>query len=146
MKMGVYVQKFGIHGKGLFAREYIEAFRFIIEYTGESISNDEDKLREAREKEQNKVLSYRFRIDKHTVIDGDSTEGNDSRFINHSCKPNSRARVISLNRRKHIIIYARRGIQIGEEITSNYNFDREINDLDRIECSCGEKACGGFLN
>ena len=50
------------------------------------------------------------------VIDG-GVNGNEARFINHSCEPNCE----SVTRGKRIWIYALRDIQPGEELTYDYN-------------------------
>ncbi|KAF8847839.1 SET domain-containing protein, partial [Acephala macrosclerotiorum] len=147
-KKKVVVRDSTINGLGLFAGEFIKQGNIIIEYAGEEISEEENTIREARDKEQGKVLSYRFRIDRRTVIDADGAErkGNESRYINHSCRPNSKVRVCRLNGRRHLIFYALRNIAVEEEITFDYKFELEIDSSDRIKCRCGTKDCRGFLN
>jgi hypothetical protein len=145
-KKKVDVGKSNIHGLGLFARDFIQQCHMIIEYTGEAISHEEDQIREMRDKEEGKVLTYRFKLDKRTVIDAATCEGNESRYINHSCRPNSGARTIPLNGRRRLIFYALRDIDAGEEITYDYKFVPETDSSNRIECQCGEESCKGFLN
>jgi histone-lysine N-methyltransferase SETD1 len=145
-KKKVDVGKSNIHGLGLFAGESIKLGHIIIEYTGEAISHEEDQIREMRDKEEGKVLTYRFKLDGRTVIDTAACEGNDSRYINHSCRPNSGARTIYLNGSRRLIFYALRDIRVGEEITYDYKFVPETDSSNRIECRCGEESCKGFLN
>ncbi|MEX0930575.1 MAG: SET domain-containing protein-lysine N-methyltransferase [Candidatus Paceibacterota bacterium] len=93
-------------GLGLFADQVIEKGQFVIEYTGELISNDEADRR---------ANKYLFEINTKWTIDG-SARSNTARYINHSCRPNCETDVI-----KHRIkIYARRTIQPGEELTYDY--------------------------
>ena len=66
--------------------------------------------------------------------------GNSARFINHSCTPNSYARVVKGN---HIAIYSKRFIEAGEEITYDYKFPVEDN---KIPCFCNAPNCRGSLN
>jgi hypothetical protein len=145
-KKKVDVGKSNIHGLGLFAGNFIQQRHIIIEYTGEAISHEEDKIRETRDKEEGKVLTYRFKLDERTVIDAAACEGNESRYINHSCRPNSGARTIYLNGRRRLFFYALRDIDVGQEITYDYKFVPETDSSNRIECQCGEESCKGFLN
>jgi histone-lysine N-methyltransferase SETD1 len=43
-------------------------------------------------------------------------------FINHCCDPNCYAKVISFGTQKKIVIYSKRDIALGEEITYDYKF------------------------
>ena len=40
-----------------------------------------------------------------------------SRLINHSCDPNSTAKIITISGEKKIVIYAKQDIELGDEIT-----------------------------
>ena len=51
--------------------------------------------------------------------------------------------MIDVSGTKHIVIFALRGIQRGEELTYDYKFP--IEEV-KIPCSCGAKKCRGFLN
>ena len=50
---------------------------------------------------------YMFRIDDGEVVDA-TVHGNAARFINHCCEPNCYSRVINVENKKHIIIFALR--------------------------------------
>lgn len=71
--------------------------------------------------------------------------GNYGRFINHSCSPNCTARVVTVDGDKRIVIYSKRLIEKGEEITYDYKFARE-DEASKIECLCGSKCCQKYLN
>ena len=57
--------------------------------------------------------------------------------------PNCYAKVISFGMQKQIVIYSKRDIELGEEITYDYKFP--IED-EKIPCLCGAPNCRGTLN
>lgn len=79
-----------------------------------------------------------------------------NRFMNHCCEPNAYAKIITCNSEnnsitttttsnesKHIVIFANRVIQPGEEITYDYKFPIEDN---KLKCYCGAAKCQGTMN
>jgi SET domain-containing protein len=87
---------------------------------------------------------YMFRIDKDQIIDA-TRMGNGARFINHSCSPNSYARIgILPDLSSHIFIFALRNIFIDEEITYDYQFP--IQDEEKLLCNCGSVNCSKRMN
>lgn len=130
-----------IHGRGLFCRRPIEPGEMVIEYSGSVIRSI---LTEKREKfyESKGIGCYMFRIDDYEVVDA-TMHGNAARFINHSCEPNCYSRVIQVDGKKHIVIFASRLINVGEELTYDYKFP--IEDV-KIPCNCGSKRCRKYLN
>lgn len=144
-KKPVSFARSAIHNWGLFANEPIAAKEMIIEYVGESIRQ---QVAEHREKSYLKTgigSSYLFRIDENTVIDA-TKKGGIARFINHCCNPSCTAKIIKVDGKKRIVIYALRDIDANEELTYDYKFERETNDEERIRCLCGAPGCKGFLN
>lgn len=144
-KKPVSFARSAIHNWGLFANEPIAAKEMIIEYVGESIRQ---QVAEHREKSYLKTgigSSYLFRIDENTVIDA-TKKGGIARFINHCCNPSCTAKIIKVDGKKRIVIYALRDIDANEELTYDYKFERETNDDERIRCLCGAPGCKGFLN
>ncbi|MEQ2177690.1 hypothetical protein GOODEAATRI_006184 [Goodea atripinnis] len=87
---------------------------------------------------------YMFRIDDFDVVDA-TMQGNAARFINHSCEPNCYSRVINVDGRKHIVIFALRKIYRGEELTYDYKFPIE-DDENKLHCNCGARRCRRYLN
>lgn len=85
-----------------------------------------------------------FRIDDFDVVDA-TMHGNAARFINHSCEPNCYSRVINVEGRKHIVIFALRKIYRGEELTYDYKFPIE-DASNKLSCNCGARRCRRFLN
>ena len=131
-----------IHNWGLFACESIAAEEFVCEYIGTMIRSVVAEVREQRYEKMGIGSSYLFRLDMDSVIDATKI-GCNARFVNHSCQPNCYAKVILVEGAKKIVIYSKRAIKIGEEITYDYKFP--IED-DKIPCLCGAALCRGSLN
>lgn len=144
-KKPVTFARSAIHNWGLYALEPIAAREMIIEYVGESIRQ---QVAEHREKSYLKTgigSSYLFRVDENSVIDA-TKKGGIARFINHCCNPSCTAKIIKVEGKKRIVIYALRDIDANEELTYDYKFERETNDDERIRCLCGAPGCKGYLN
>uniref|UniRef100_M4B453 Histone-lysine N-methyltransferase n=1 Tax=Hyaloperonospora arabidopsidis (strain Emoy2) TaxID=559515 RepID=M4B453_HYAAE len=113
-------------GFGLVANETIRSGEFIIEYVGEVIDDEECERRMIRYRDNGEVNFYMMELEKNTVIDA-KYRSNESRFINHSCDPNS---------------VTQKCIAVDEEITINYNFS---HFGEAAECKCGSTACTGTI-
>ncbi|KAI3773876.1 hypothetical protein L1987_48415 [Smallanthus sonchifolius] len=135
-------QRSKIHDWGLVALEPIEAEDFVIEYVGELIRPRISDIREQHYEKMGIGSSYLFRLDDGYVVDA-TKRGGIARFINHSCEPNCYTKVISVDGKKKIFIYAKRRIVSGEEITYNYKFPLEEK---KIPCNCGSRRCRGSMN
>lgn len=133
-----------IHDWGLFAAEFIPADDMVIEYIGEIVRQKVADTREKNYESHGMDGSYLFRIDSEWVIDA-TMKGNLSRFINHSCDPNCYAKIIPVESQKKIVIYSKRDIHPGEEITYDYKFPIEPDDK-KISCLCGNPKCRKYLN
>ena len=85
-----------------------------------------------------------FIVDRSVVIDG-GANGNEARFINHSCDPNCE----SLIDDGRVFIEAIRTIQPGEEITYDYQIGRDRADPPNVDeifaCRCGAQRCRGSM-
>lgn len=123
-----------IHRLGVFAAERIPPRRKVMEYAGELVARRETK----RRVEADKAHIYLFAVDRYWAKDG-SVGGSGAEFVNHCCEPNCRAQVIA----RRIFYFALREIQPGEEITLDYNFQK---NTDRYECRCGAPGCRGTIN
>ncbi|KAG7726550.1 hypothetical protein KL933_003481 [Ogataea haglerorum] len=144
-KKPVQFARSAIHNWGLYALEPIAAKEMIIEYVGERIRQQVAEVREKKYLRSGIGSSYLFRIDENTVIDA-SKKGGIARFINHCCVPSCTAKIIKVEGKKRIVIYALRDIAANEELTYDYKFERETNDEERIPCLCGAPGCKGYLN
>jgi len=130
-----------IQGYGLFAKRTIEKGEVIIEYVGELIRGE---LCDKRENYYDSVNlgSYMFRIDEDFVVDATKC-GSQARFVNHSCDPNCTSRIITVENKKKIMIFALRDVELGHELTYDYKFP--IEDA-KVPCYCGSKNCRGTMN
>lgn len=133
-----------IHGKGVFAIKLIPKGTRLYEYVGLKVSRSNLPLEYA-----NGLTSmlYVMNLDDDMVIDGER-EGNDARFINHSCNPN--CNVFFLNNTPYI--YSIREIDPGEELSFDYHMgstkDEEITLEQKKElfpCNCGSSQCRGTM-
>jgi histone-lysine N-methyltransferase SETD1 len=88
---------------------------------------------------------YMFRIDSEKVCDA-THQGCVARFVNASCTPNCHTQIIIVNGVKRIVIYAKRNIERGEELSYDYKFEPEYDVTKRISCNCGTSQCRGFMN
>ncbi|XP_076005868.1 histone-lysine N-methyltransferase 2B isoform X2 [Genypterus blacodes] len=142
-KEAVGVYRSPIHGRGLFCKRNIDAGEMVVEYAGTVIRS---VLTDKREKyyDSKGIGCYMFRIDDFDVVDA-TMQGNAARFINHSCEPNCYSRVINVDGRKHIVIFALRKIYRGEELTYDYKFPIE-DERNKLGCNCGMRRCRRYLN
>jgi len=126
------VKRSQISGKGLFALAPISAKRKIGEFEGERISLAEGRRR-ARRHRQIAIVE---------TCDGQAIDasryGNESRYINHSCSPNTYMRLY----RGHVEFYALCNIKPGEELTCDYGASHHNG---RRRCRCGSTSCRGCL-
>jgi SET domain-containing protein len=58
-------------------------------------------------------------------------------------KPNCYAKIITIEKQQKIVIYSKRDINAGEEITYDYKFPIEDK---KIPCFCGAPKCRKSLN
>jgi len=132
-----------LHGQGVFAAQRIAKGTRVIEYLGERVSHAEaDRRYEHKDAADNHTVL--FIVDSRTVIDA-GVDGNEARFINHACEPNCES-VIEGGR---VFIDAIRSIEPGEELTYDYQIQREPDDPPDVDavfaCRCGFKRCRGSM-
>ena len=132
-----------IQGRGAFATRPIKRGTRIIEYTGERISPEEADRR-YDDGGMGRHHTFLFSVDSKVCIDA-AVGGNDARFINHSCAPNCEA----VDERKRIYIEAIRDIALGEELTYDYQYERDGTEDEKWEkiyvCKCGAPTCRGTI-
>ena len=117
----LFIARSKVHGLGLFAGEDIEWGRRLIEYQGERLSKKEAKR---RQKFYDSVgFTCLMEFSDGRAVDG-LVGGNESRFINHSSRPN----VGAIREEKwRIVFYSLDDIVQGEELTFDYGFDPKLN-------------------
>jgi uncharacterized protein len=137
------VRDSSVHGLGAFALCRIRKGTRIVEYLGERVSHEEADRR-YESKDANDSHTFLFIVNSRTVIDA-GVNGNEARFFNHSCNPNCES--VVENRR--VFIEATRTIEPGEEMTYDYQIQREKDDPPNIDevfaCRCGYEKCRGTM-
>jgi uncharacterized protein len=137
------VRRSRIQGRGGYATRDIRKGEWIVEYTGEKITWAESDRRYDDE-QMSRHHTFLFTLDKRYVLDA-AVDGNDARFINHSCDPNCEAIVT----KGHIYIAACRDIAAGEELFYDYGYARDKNTTEEDEklyrCLCGTAKCRGTI-
>ncbi len=132
-----------IEGFGAFATQAIPAGVRLIEYAGERLSPAEADARypDIAGARHHTCL---FAIDDAIVIDA-AVNGNEARFINHSCAPNCDA-VIDDER---LWIETIHDIEPGEELAYDYAYVLEERHTPaakrRFPCNCGAAICRGTI-
>ena len=137
------LRKSSIQGQGAFATRRIRKGTRIIEYTGEHITQAQADERYDDEG-MGRHHTFLFTLDDDTVIDA-AVDGNEARFINHSCDPNCQALIED----KKIYIYALKDIAPDQELVYDYAYERaEGMDQESEQlyvCRCGAKNCRGTI-
>jgi len=118
------ITKRGTHGLGLFTTVPFKKGDFVIEYTGEKLTMDVANIRGGQ---------YLFELNDASVIDGKGRQ-NLARYINHSCRPNCYPEIDE--NEEHIMIYAKRTIALGEELTYNYGPEFFTTHVKSKGCRC----------
>ena len=150
MPRKIAARKSPIHGNGVFAVAPIRKGERVIEYKGrrrthEQVDNDVGG-------DVDSGHTFLFTLNDDWVIDA-SYEGNDARWINHSCDPNCEAVIDEDddgdNRKDRVFIEAVRDIAPGEELSYNYGItlaERHTPRLKKIwACLCGSPKCTGTM-
>ena len=128
-----------MQGLGAFATHRIPAGTRLVEYAGERLS---PQAAEARYPEVagERHHTFLFAIDDTVVIDA-AVNGNDARWINHSCDPNCDAVIEDMR----IWIETIRDVHVGEELAYDYAFtllERHTPAAKRrYPCHCGAAVC-----
>jgi uncharacterized protein len=134
----IEVRKSGVHGRGVYATQFISEGTRIIEYGGQRVSW------EAAPDDDSDPHTFNFGLENGEVINPE-IGGNDARWINHSCDPNCEA----IEKDDRIFIYAMRDIKPGEELFYDYalEIDEPITEESKKKyaCHCGSSRCRGTM-
>lgn len=138
-------------GLGLSTSKFIRKGQFVCEYAGEVIGIEEAKK---RFEENRNGVNYVLVVIEHigekkitTCIDP-KYFGNIGRFCNHSCESNNRLVPVRVeNASPRVCLFARRDIELGEEITFHYTEGGEVSvrNLSETICVCGSSTCLRYL-
>jgi SET domain-containing protein len=141
-KLPFEIRESGIQGLGAFATRHIPPGVRLIEYAGERLTPEQAQARYPDGDDRHHT--FLFAIDDEVVIDA-SVNGNEARFINHSCAPNCDA-VIDDGR---IWIETIHDIEPGEELAYDYAYILEERHSPaakaRYPCHCGAITCRGTI-
>lgn len=134
-----------IQGAGAFATCHIPAGVRLIEYAGERLTPAQAEARYPESRDgMPRHHTFLFAIDDEVVVDA-AVNGNEARFLNHSCAPNCDA-VIDDHR---IWIETVHDIEPGEELVYDYAYILEERHTPaakrRFPCSCGAITCRGTI-
>ncbi|MEA2930066.1 MAG: uncharacterized protein QOG38_2494 [Hyphomicrobiales bacterium] len=111
-------------GLGVFATEPIKKGKFIVEYTGPLLTNEQCEAIP-----DNKYL---FEVNARWTING-ATRSNVARYINHSCRGNADTYIL---RTHQVKIRAIKNIKPGDEITYDYGEDHFNAYIKPYGCKC----------
>ena len=132
-----------MQGLGAFATRPIPAGTRLIEYAGQRLTPEQADARYPDGVDE-RHHTFLFAIDDDVVIDA-AVDGNDARFINHSCDPNCDA-VIEDGR---IWIETIRDVAAGEELAYDYAYILDERHTPaakrRYPCNCGARTCRGTI-
>lgn len=131
-------------GIGLATAVPLKRGDFVIEYTGEIITESEcvERMSASVGHAGQPQHFYYLAIDAGVAIDAGAT-GNPSRFINHSCDPNCETQKWHTRGAPVMGLFAKRDIAPGTELTFDYRWE-SIGDT-QLPCRCGAKKCRGLL-
>ncbi len=142
IRLSFEIRESPIQGHGAFATDEIASGIRLIEYAGQRLTPAESDARYPDE--AGRHHTYLFAIDDDVVIDA-AVDGNEARFINHSCDPNCDA-VIDQGR---IWIETIRDITPGQELAYDYAYLLEERHTPaakrRFPCHCGASICRGTI-
>ncbi len=150
MARKIVARKSPIHGNGVFAAVQLRKGDSVVEYKGKRRTHAEVDADTTGDVESGHT--FLFTLNDEYVIDANH-QGNDARWINHSCDPNCEALIAEFEgddrSRDRVLIEAIRDIAPGEELTYNYGItlsERHTPRLKKIwECRCGSKKCTGTM-
>src|SRR3954469_14647775 len=138
--VSIEVRQSPVHGRGVFAIRRIRKGCRIIEYTGRRVpwKDIPDVVDETH--------TFLFGVNDGADVIDPSIDGNEARWINHSCEPNCEAIEEEGGR---IFIEAIRNIAPGEELFYDYQLelDEKVTEQVRAEsrCFCGSAGCRGDM-
>ena len=150
MSSKIVTRRSAIHGNGVFAVEPIKKGTRLIQYKG--LHRTHTEVDRVYADDVDTGHTFLFTLNDTYVIDA-NVDGNDARWINHSCNPNCEAVVEDDENddpmKDKVFIEARRAIKPGEELTYNYGIVLAEAHTARLKklwaCRCGAKNCTGTM-
>ena len=148
MPARIEVRHSPIHGTGVFAAEDIGPGEEIIYYGGKVVTHEESVALG----DVDDGHTFLFTLNEQYVIEG-GIDGNEARWINHSCEPNCEALIVESEdgdpSKDRVVIEALQPIAAGEELTYDYGIvadEPRTPELERLwACRCGAPGCRGVI-
>lgn len=136
-----FVHQSPISNKGFYAIKDLAKKTLIIQYKGQRIplSKVDERLKE--QIKNNLILLFYLCDDDYNpiaCIDA-SVNGNDAKYINHSCNPNCEPKYFG----DEIWLLAKKDIKAGDELTYNYSFTADI--AINFPCNCKSDNCRKYI-
>ncbi|MBW8369333.1 MAG: SET domain-containing protein-lysine N-methyltransferase [Arenimonas sp.] len=149
MPKKIEARQSAIHGNGVFASAPLKKGERVIRYKG--LLRTHGEVDRVYAEEPDTGHTFLFTLNDKYVIDA-NVDGNDARWLNHSCDPNCEATWLEDGKKKRkdkIFIEAMRDIAPGEELTYNYGIvlaEAHTAKLKKLwACRCGAKHCTGTM-
>ena len=122
----VFIKDSSIQGRGLFARRDFKKGEIVLGWSPSNKYLSEVEIKGLSGGENHYIALYNNR---YLLI------AEPERFMNHSCNPNTETR-------ENGVDYALRDIEVGEEITGDYEKE---GTLLGFSCNCGSLNCRGAI-
>ena len=150
MSRKITTRRSAIHGNGMFAVAPIAKGERLIEYKGARRTHEQVDAGETGDADSGHT--FLFTLNDEYVIDA-NFDGNDARWINHSCNPNCEAifhEHEGKDRSKDTVwIESKRKIKPGEELCYNYGIKLAEAHTPKMKklwaCHCGARNCTGTM-
>ncbi|KHN79023.1 putative histone-lysine N-methyltransferase set-1 [Toxocara canis] len=111
-------------GRGIRTLKAFTKNEFVVEYKGEMIDIHVAKMREKKYAEDSSIGSFMYYFkhnNKHFCVDATEETPYKGRLINHSIlRPNLKTKVVELKGTHHLVLVAKRDIDVGEELLYDY--------------------------
>uniref|UniRef100_A0A914W6J2 [histone H4]-lysine(20) N-methyltransferase n=1 Tax=Plectus sambesii TaxID=2011161 RepID=A0A914W6J2_9BILA len=111
-------------GRGVVAARIFAKNEYVVEYKGELIDRVAAKKREEEYSQDSSVGCYMYYFDykgKHYCVDATKESPYLGRLVNHSArKPNLKTKVIEIKSIPHLVLIAKRLIEVDEELLYDY--------------------------
>ena len=150
MPRRIVARRSPIHGNGVFAVAPLKKGETVIEYKGRLITHKQADREYGDGADTGHT--FLFTLNDSYIVDA-NVDGNNARWINHSCAPNCQALIDEDEdgdpRHDRVLIETLRAIRPGEELTYNYGIVLDVPHTAAMKklwaCRCGSPKCTGTL-
>lgn len=133
------IRQSAVHGTGVYAKQPIQKGHRIIEYTGRIVA-----WKKASDQADG-PHTFLFGLTNGRDVIDPAVNGNEARWINHSCDPNCEA----IEEGNRVFIYALKPLRPGDELFYDYGLEVDQPRTPELEkeyrCFCGAVRCRGTL-